>query len=153
MKIGGIIERLNLSLYSVTSLQDEPGAAGKILRIFAREKINLEYITEGSFNEGRAVLAFCVDSNDIDKVDAIIRKNFEDDQLNIKKKDFVGIIGIYGPHFREKPAIAAKFCSLLGEANINILGISSSISSISSVIDVRDMDNAKQALLTKFVLP
>lgn len=63
------------------------------------------------------------------------------------------MLGIYGPHFREKPAIAALFCVLLGNAGINILNLSSSISTISAIIDVRDLEKAKRVLLSEFELP
>jgi aspartokinase len=45
------------------------------------------------------------------------------------------------------------FCRLLGRAGINILALSSSISSISSVINSDQMEKAKTALLQKFQLP
>jgi aspartokinase len=53
---------------------------------------------------------------------------------DIKITEPVAIITFYGPHFREKPAIAGKICQTLGEAGINILGISTSISSVCCVI-------------------
>ena len=153
MKIGGLVEQRNLALYSITSLKDQPGAAAAILRLFAREKINLEYITEGMSLEGIAVIAFCIDCDITKKVDLILKEEIEKNSHSIKKQEYVGIIGIYGPHFREKPGIAAMFANILGEANVNILGISSSISTISCVIDVRDFEKSKKALLDFFELP
>jgi len=153
MKIGGLVEQRNLALYSITSLKDKPGAAAAVLRLFAKANINLEYITEGMAQDGTAVLAFCIDTDDMKQADEIIKNEIESESHSIKKREFVGIIGIYGPHFREKPAIAAAFCNVLGDHHVNILGISSSISTISCVIDVRDFERSKRAVMEVFELP
>jgi aspartokinase len=67
--------------------------------------------------------------------------------------DHIAIVAVYGPHFREKPTISGKVCEQLGKYNINILGISTSISSISCVIKDEDLENAQESLLEVFELP
>jgi aspartokinase len=153
MKIGGLIEQGHLVMYTVTSLKDQPGSAGKVLKVFAQEGINIQYITEGTCQHEYAVIAFCIDADDSQRVDALLKENIEAKFLNIKKVEYISILGIYGPHFREKPGIAATFCAILGEAGVNILGISSSISTISCVIDVREAEKAKEVILSRFELP
>jgi aspartokinase len=149
MKIGGIIERQGLTYYSVAMPYDKPGAVAEILRRFAKESINLEYITESTANGSGAVLAFCIYEADADAVDAIISRC----ELDVKKMPEVGFIGVYGPHFREKPAIAAMFCNMLGESDINIYGISSSISSVACIIKTNELLLAKESLMKVFELP
>jgi aspartokinase len=153
MKIGGLVEQRNLALYSITSLKDQPGAAAAVLKLFVKEKVNLEYITEAMSNENIAMIAFCVNQDVTKRVDKILKNEVEKNSHSIKKQEYVAVIGVYGPHFREKPGIAAQFANILGEAKINILGISSSISTISCILDVRDFENAKKALLDFFELP
>ncbi|WP_456443736.1 ACT domain-containing protein [Caldithrix abyssi] len=153
IKIGGLVDQTNLTMYAITSLKDRPGAAAEVLNLFAREHINLEYITEGCCQQNYASLVFCVNSEFSQKVDTIIRENIEEHANHIRKREYVCILGIYGPHFREKPAIAAHFCSVLGRAGINILGLSSSISTISAIIDIREREKALNALLQVFKLP
>lgn len=153
MKIGGLVEQGNLVIYTVTSLSDQPGVAAQLLTILALAQINLEFITEISYRDNSAVMSFCIDADKMDAADKIIHENVEAKALKISKIEYVSILGIYGPHFREKPGIAAAFCSVLGEAGINILGISSSISTFSCIIDVRDIEKAKKLLLSKFELP
>lgn len=153
MKIGGIIEQRQLALYTITSIKDKPGSAADVLRVFAEENINLAYITEASNKEGNAVLSFCVDCDDKCKIDDIIKDKTRVISAHIKKVENVGLIGVYGPHFREKPAIAVKLFSVLGQAKINILGISSSISTISCIVDIQQLDKAREALLGYFELP
>lgn len=154
MKIGGMIERTDLTLYQFTSIEDEPGTAGMILRLFAKNRVNLEFITESSCSEGKAVLALCISSDHVDQIDRILQAETEIvSKMRISKLENVSMLGIYGPHFREKPAIAARFCILLGSTKINILGISSSISSVVCIIKNAEMEMAKAALLGVFELP
>lgn len=154
MKIGGLVENQNLTLYCITSIEDKPGSAAEILKLFAEENIKLQYITESSIPGDRAVMSLCADIRQAEKIDEWLDKNQKlVIQVKITKLDDVSIVGIYGPHFRDKPILPAKFCKILGDAGINILGISSSISSISSIIDSGQLEKAKTALLKFFELP
>ena len=65
----------------------------------------------------------------------------------------ISSLTVYGPHFREKPAISGEMCSALGKADINILGISTSISSVCCLIKDEDFERAYGALLEVFQLP
>lgn len=153
IKIGGIVDQQNLTMYGITSLKDRPGSAAKVLTLLAKENINIEYITEGGCKNDSATMIFCVNSESAAKVDEIIKKNIEEHSQKIRKCEYVCILGVYGPHFREKPAIAAHFCQTLGEVGVNILGLSSSISTISAIIDIRERDKALKALMNVFELP
>jgi len=154
MKIGGMIERADLTLYRFTSIIDQPGVAGAILKIFAEKGVNLEFITEANCSEGSAVISICITSDMVDSIDKILQEQSVTlSALKISKIENVSMLGIYGPHFREKPAIAAKFCMLLGSSHINILGISSSISSVVCIIKNNEVEIAKEALLNVFELP
>ncbi|MEJ2544891.1 MAG: ACT domain-containing protein [Calditrichaceae bacterium] len=153
MKISGLVEQGNLTMYTIKSIADQPGVAGKILNLLAKAQINLEFITEISYRDRSAVMSFCINADLMDATDKLIQETVEVKSVKIDKNEYVTILGVYGPHFREKPGIAAIFCSLLGEAGVNILGISSSISTISCLIDVRDFEKAKSLLLTYFELP
>jgi len=154
MKIGGMIEIEKLTLYKFTALLDKPGTAAKILTFFGEKKLNLEYITETSGRDGRAAMTICVAEDICEKIDAFLHNHQElVESMRIEKFENISIIGIYGPHFREKPAIASKFCALIGEAGVNILSLSSSISSITCIINSNQMTMARSALLKYFKLP
>jgi aspartokinase len=154
IKIGGILENEDLILYKMTALRDEPGVAGKTLKLFSENSINLEYITESSTMNGAAVMAICVKTKNEDKVDHLLEKNHNiRDTLNIVKQYDVCLLGVYGPHFREKIGIASQFFSLLGESNINILGISTSVSSVCCLVKDKHASAAKEAILQEFELP
>ena len=154
IKVGGMIEIENLTLYKFTALLDKPGTAAKILTFFGEKKLNLEYITETSGREGRAAMTICVKNEICENIDTFLQNDKEIlESMRMEKFNNISIIGIYGPHFREKPGIASKFCALIGEAGVNILSLSSSISSITCIINSSQMSIAKIALLKYFKLP
>lgn len=154
MKIGGLVENSNLTMYRITSIKDEPGAAAEILKLFAQEKISIQYITESTVPGATAVMSLCVDAEQAERIDKLfVQYDKLMKQIEIKKISNVSVLGIYGPHFRDKPVLVAMFCRILGDAGINILGLSSSISSISGIIDSKQLINAKNALLQEFELP
>lgn len=149
-----MVENNYLTLYRLTSVEDKPGSAGTILKLFAESNVTLEYITESSATHDKAVMSICVKAEMDDIIDQMLHGQPDlTTSINIKKIENVSVVGIYGPHFREKPKLAAKFCTVLGRAGVNILGLSSSISSISAVIDSVELDSAKAALLQEFELP
>ena len=154
IKIGGILETRNLVMISILSAPNQPGVAGKVLTVLGKNNINIEFITESENLEGTADITFCIKSSDKDKVRyllsgmrGIVRARGD------KWYEHVMILVVYGPHFREKPTISGKMCEQLGKYNINILGISTSISSISYIINESDYDNAMKSLLEAFELP
>ncbi len=154
MKIGGIIENNGLTFYRIITDKDEPGAAGSILKFYAQRNINLEYITESITEGSSAVISVCIKDKDVPEVEKFMQENKEKiKNLQIIKTDNVSTIGIYGPHFREKHSIAARFCTLLGAAGVNIFGISSSISSVCCVIKSNQLEAGKVAILKRFELP
>ncbi len=154
MKIGGLLERNGLTLYQIRSPEDKPGVAAMILKFYAQRNINIEYLTEAGTMQGGAVIHVCIDDIYFEEIQQFIKKNPQSvDGFNIHYERHMSTIGIYGPHFREKPGIGARFCSLLGTAGINIYGISSSISSICCVIKSVQIEDARRAVLSYFQLP
>jgi len=154
MKIGGMVENTGLIMYKISALEDLPGAAGEILKFFAEKNLNLEYITESGITDGKASMTLCVKELVGNQIDQYLEKQKDfKEKLNIHKTGKVCVLGVYGPHFREKPSIAARFCTLLGKADVNILGLSSSISSICGIIKSKELEKAKKAILKGFELP
>jgi aspartokinase len=154
IKIGGIVESHDMILVSVHSAPDQPGTAGRVLSLLGNAGVNIEFVTEGCNIDGCADISFCFHKS----FKTTVRRLFNQlrDSVNAqgeKWQDDMLLIGIFGPHFREKPALAAKMCSAFGTAGINIYGISTSISTISCVISGQDRKQARQILEQTFALP
>jgi aspartokinase len=141
-------------MVSIHSAPNQPGIAGKVLGLLGKNGINIEFITESCNIEGCADISFCFKSYHKEKVKQLLAELRRSVKFHGEKWfEEVAMIGIYGPHFREKPFIAGLLCSALGEGEVNILGISTSISTVSCIIDNDKIDEAKEAILTKFELP
>jgi len=152
--IGGAIELRDLLMISIFAIPDQPGSAGQVLSYFGQNGISVDFITESSNQEGAADITFCIHSSHKPR----ITQFFSDLKSITQAKqsrimDNVAIISYYGPHFREKPAIAGQICQTLGRAGINILAISTSISSVSCVIADAQIEAARIAISNNFEFP
>lgn len=152
--IGGVIENYPVLMISVLSAPNLPGIAGKVLSQLGDWNIPIEFITESANIDGKADITFCVQKRyySLLKANLDLLKNLIGAATS-ELIDNVAIISVYGPHFREKPAIAGRFCSALGALGINILGISTSISSVSCVINAEQIPKAREAIQSVFRLP
>jgi len=65
----------------------------------------------------------------------------------------VAIVSIFGPDFRERPGIAGRMFDALAGRQVNILAISTSISTVSCVVASAQLDLALRALRETFDLP
>ena len=152
--VGGILQANNYTMLKVVGLPNKPGLAGQILTELGRSNINLHFIAESEDCEGLANMTICIDPSDAKEAVNIIKlqKNGNNKQ-KAEEIPNISSLTVYGPHFREKPVISGEMCSALGKADVNILGISTSISSICCLIKDEDFDRAYDALLSVFQLP
>ncbi len=65
----------------------------------------------------------------------------------------VAMLGVYGPHFREKPGILSTFLTALGKSSAPVLGVASSISSLCALVPESHFDAARDALAEAFDTP
>ena len=154
IKIGGIIQNLDLAQVGVLSAPDQPGVAGKVLGALGKEGINVQLIVHSLDLSGRGNIAFCIDRKDLNQTLRVLdRIQGEGSYEKVTHHAPVGILSIFGPHFREKPAIAGTMFAALGDLGINILAISTSISTLSCVIDEALLPDAVRAICDVFELP
>ena len=154
VKIGGIIQSKQLAQVGVMSAPDRPGLAGKILSALGKEEINIQFIVQSVDLSGRGTITFCIDQKDLEESLRVLSQvkpltGFE----KVVHQSPVAIISVFGPHFREKPAIAGAMFSALGNSGINILAISTSISTLSCVIEEALLPEAVKAISEAFELP
>ncbi|HEC34194.1 MAG TPA: ACT domain-containing protein, partial [Chloroflexi bacterium] len=65
----------------------------------------------------------------------------------------VAMVSLFGLDFRQQRGVASRMCKTLGDCNINIRAISTSISTITCVIEAQRLDEAVRALRDAFALP
>jgi len=154
VKIGGIIQSKQLAQVGVMFIPDQPGVAGKIFGALGKEGINVQFIVQSVDVYGRGNTIFCIDRKDLEETLKVLE--YVQSSIGsggVTHHSPVGIISIFGPHFREKPSIAGTMFNALGNAGINILAISTSISTLSCVIDEALLPEAVHAISEAFELP
>jgi len=154
IKIGGIIQNRNLAKIGIMSIPDRPGVGGAIFSALGAKGINFPFIVHTIDLNDLDSVVVCVARDDLaaalEVLDAI-KETVGAKEVVYDRE--VGMISIFGPHFGERPGIAGVMFSTLAAAGINVLAISTSISSLSCLINVSDMDEAVRALREAFDLP
>ncbi len=154
IKIGGIIQNRNLAKIGVMSIPDRPGVAGAIFGALGAKGVNAPFIVHTIDLNNLDSVVVCVARDDLDAALQVLNTVKETvGAQEVVYEQEVGMLSIYGPHFGERAGIAGVMFSALASAGINILAISTSISSLSCLIKVGDMDQAVQTLREAFELP
>jgi aspartokinase len=154
IKIGGIIQYRNLAKIGVMSIPDRPGVAGAIFSALGDSGINIPFIVHTIDLHDLDNIVICVAREDLSaalEVLDTVRETVGAEEIVYDGE--VGIVSMFGPHFGERPGIAGVMFSAMASAGINILAISTSISSTSCLLDADDMDDAVQVLEETFELP
>ena len=154
IKIGGLIQYRNLAKIGVMSIPDRPGVAGAIFSALGAKGINIPFIVHTVDLHDLDNIVICVAREDLSaalEVLDTVRETVGAEEIVYDGE--VGIVSMFGPHFGERPGIAGVMFSAMASAGINILAISTSISSTSCLLNADDMDDAVQVLEQTFELP
>ncbi|MCU0610863.1 MAG: ACT domain-containing protein [Candidatus Eisenbacteria bacterium] len=154
LTVGGMIESKGLTLIRVMGVPDRPGIAGKLFRHLATLRVNVEFISSATDLLGTANLILCVNSeagsrleDELEGLRACV------DAGRVDSLGDVATIGVYGPHFRETPDVAAQLFSCLAEKEIQVLGVSTSISTVACLVRGSELQSARDAICCVFALP
>jgi aspartate kinase len=143
-----------LAMIGVLAMPSRPGLAGKILSVMGTKDINVQFIVQLVDKDGNDHVVFCVDLRDLEvAIDLLAGIKEELSAQEIVHDASVGLVSIFGPDFRQRPGIAGEMFAALGEAGINIRAISTSISTISCVIQAAQVPEAVITLQSTFEMP
>jgi aspartate kinase len=154
IRIGGIMQNSHLSLLNVNAVPDRPGIAASILGGLGSRGINVQFIVQCIDQEERDQVALCVDRDDLQVAMEVVEALASAIAAGkVIAHPEVAVVSIFGPDFRERPGIAGTMFRALAEQQINILAVSTSISTVSCVINAEPLDAALIALRNTFDLP
>jgi aspartate kinase len=154
IRIGGIMQNAHLALVNVTAVPDRPGIAAAILSELGKRGINVQFIVQCIDQNRQDQVALCVDRDDWRAAqDAVNRVAPELEAGKVISYPEVAIVSIFGPDFRERPGIAGIMFDALAAKGINIMAISTSISTVSCVIESDELESALNSLRETFDLP
>jgi aspartate kinase len=151
VRIGGIMQYVDLALVGMMAVPDRPGIAAAVFEALGRRGINVLSIVQAIDLENNTHIVFCVASKDVSVALGLlepVRERFGGRQVT--HRSGVALVSVFGPDFRETPGIAGAMYSAFADADINILAISTSMSSVSCVIDQTCLDHAVAALKDTF---
>lgn len=153
-RIGGVMQKTSLALIEVLSVPDRPGVAAALLKSLGEGGINVQFIVQCIDSDNRDHIVLCVESDDAKQAIALVEKVSPLICAGcIRVTEDVAILSIFGPDFRERPGIAGLMFDVIAHADINILAISTSISTVSCIIKRADLEKAKVSLLEVFEQP
>ncbi len=154
IKVGGVIQNDHLASVSVLAVKDKPGIAAAVLDAVGQRNLNVQFIVQVIDHQTQDQIVLCVDRDDLAaSLEAIetIRAGMKPAALTANPQ--VASIAIFGPDFRERPGIAAQMFRALAERGVNILAISTSISTVNCIIEGNRLKDALAAVHEYFDLP
>lgn len=154
VKAGGIIRNERLARIGVMSAPDRCGLASEVLHALAVKGINTQFIVQCTDMANNSHIVLCVSEEESEAAVAALeplRNTVRPEQIIHQRN--VALVSVFGPDFRERPAIAAAVFAAMASAAINIMAISTSISTVSCLIDGHRVDDAIVALREHFDLP
>jgi len=148
--ISGILQRLNLNAFMISSVL-ETADVGRIFRRLSQNQINIEFVNQISLNNGSSNVILCVDSSmmcsastELQKLKPLIHVR---DIVPLYK---VGVLSIF-PH-KEHAFVIHTIIHSLNDADIPLLAMGNSLSSISCVIGEKKVPEAIRRLSKEFGL-
>ncbi len=152
--IGGIIVDENLTFVRIMDLPDEPDWGGSALEEFCFYGQTVNFISENMDSRGNANLSVTLHKDESESFQKAIDSIDElHEDISVQVIENVSLLTVYGPHFKERCGLAATFFRSLGIRGINILSISTSISSISAIIETKHLEASLVALRDVFDVP
>jgi aspartate kinase len=139
----GVMHVSDLCLVGVMSAPDRPGLAAAIFAELSRGHLNAQFIVQSIDLNNDSHVQFCVDTEDCGHVTKAMQTVAS--ELGARKVTVmtnVALISVYGPDFRQRPGIAGLAFGALADTGINIIAVSTSISTVSCVISAKDMETA-----------
>ena len=154
VKATGILQFRNLAEVGLIAMPDRPGLASTVLASLSERAINTPFVVELTDPGGTSHIALCVRERDLELALAVLGElaGVVHAQQVVKRRG-VAVAAVHGPHFRERPGCAAAACAALAKEGVNILAISTSLSSIACMVDGADLAATVRALQKTFELP
>ena len=154
LQAGGLIQNDHLAMIGIMDIPSRPGVGGMLFSALNDQGINVELIVHLIDLEERDHIILCVDRDDLSQALAVTERIREEVGGKAVTSDpEVASVSLFGLDFREQRGIASQMCKTMGDCNINIRAISTSLSTITCVIEAQRLDEAIRALRDAFTLP
>jgi len=154
IKIGGIMQSDGRALVKIMSAPDHAGVAGVVLSAMGTNGINIELLVQSFDLDDCSNFSLVIDQKDLDQALVLMEEVMPTiDAKAVSYTPDVAVITVFGPHLREKPHVHGLVFSSIASVGIGSLAISTSISSVSCVVQGQHLEIALQALAGTFDTP
>ena len=154
IKIGGIMQSDGRALIKILSVPDNADVAAAVLGLLGNNSINIELLAESFDLDDCGNFSIVIDQKDLDQAVTLLEDiSGSIDAKAISYTPDVAVITVFGPHLREKPRIHGLMFASIASIAISSLAISTSISSVSTVIEGQYLNSALQILSETFEIP
>ena len=154
VEAGGLIYKDHIGMVGLICIPTRPGIGGQYFSKLADSGIHVELIVH-LFDERQCDhIMVCVDRDDLESALEITQKIHEMvGSRTIIQDDQVALVCISSLDFEESQVIAGHMFKTLGDNDINIKGISTSVSSVTCMIHSDNLEQALTVLRQAFILP
>ena len=152
MLIKGVAKDVNVAVFSLLGVPDQPGIAFKVFSLLNQKKINVDIILQAVGRDGTQDLTFTVALHDKESAYHLLKENlarFKAREITVD--DNVAKVSIVGAGMQSYSGVASTMFEALYENGINIRMISTSEIKISVLIDKADADKAVNAIHEAFI--
>ena len=150
--ITGITGKKNFSVISLSKrgLSGQVGYLRKVLSVFERHNVSIDYVPNGIDNVSVVMPTEAVASN-LYTILAEIQKELEPDTLTVH--DQIAVVAAVGRKMAFRPGISGKIFATLGEAGVNIRMINQGPDELNIIfgVDNKDFKTAIRVLYDSFV--
>jgi aspartokinase len=133
---------------------DRPGLAAAVFTALGDAHLNVQFIVQSIDLSGESHMQFCIDSEDLERAIELLEPVAEGlGGCVMTHPQPVALVAVFGPDFRQRPGIAGTAFRALADAGINIIAVSTSISTVTCVLAEDRFHDAIAALGDVFDLP
>ncbi len=154
IEAGGLFYKDDIAMVGLIGIPTHPGIGGRYFSKIADSGIHVELIVNLFDGDKYDHILICVDREDLDATLLITQRIHEEvgSQSVIHDKE-VALVCISSLDFDKSQVIAGHMFQTLGNCGINIQGISTSVSSVTCMIEGDDLEKAVSILREAFILP
>ncbi len=153
IETGGLIYKGHISMVGLIGIPTQPGIGGRYFSNLADADIHVELIVNLYDGDKYDHILVCVDRDNFDAALKITQELHEMvGSQSVIHDQHVALVCISSLDFEESQVIAGHMFKTLGDNDINILGISSSVSSVTCMIEDKDLEKAINELRQAFIL-
>jgi len=150
LKIYDILHNENMCQIKLTTKNNS--CVEDLFNRMGNREIKIKFFAFHQDGDESSQFAFCIQKSELKTTQKILNEiSFDEKDIQINTE--IGMIAIYGPHFVEKPGIIHAMHSALTSRGINILAISTTISTSFFIIPSSDVVRAVTCLKENFEIP